>query len=147
MAFISNKTRSKLVKSVTKYTTGRKIFLVTSIVLSCTYLFVLLISIFVSVFTDELNNIVKQFVLYDINKRGIDALTSLGWVMLVTGCICFLALLVSVIIGFSIPSPHKVKTNIDKLASSAIGGRKIDGSDSTTKVVQERFSKPTKKKN
>ncbi|WEK82836.1 MAG: hypothetical protein L3I91_01720 [Mycoplasma sp.] len=146
MAFISDKTRSKLVNSVTKYTVGRKVFLITSVILTVVYLFILLASIFATAFTDKLDGIIKDFVFYNVGTDNKIVFTTLGWVMLVTGCVCLVSLLLSIFITFSIPSPHKVKMNIDKLASSAIGGKRISNSESKSKVVKERFSKPTKAK-
>ncbi|WEK82835.1 MAG: hypothetical protein L3I91_01715 [Mycoplasma sp.] len=93
--------------------------------LCVTYLVVLLISLFISAFVNDENiGSWVQFILIDPIETHPDYITPLGYVMLITGCICLVMLISSLIIVFLIPSPHTVRESISKLASSAIGGKK-----------------------
>lgn len=144
MPFISNKTRSKLVNKVSRYTAGRKVFLVTTVVLCVAYLIVLLISLFIAASVKD-NQMGKwqDWLLLKVVETDEDIITPLGWVMLVTGIVCLVSLALSLVIVFSIPSPNSVKQSINTLASSPYARVKIQKSKTPTKVVKERFSRKT----
>lgn len=128
MAFIKEKDREKQIKKINKKYGFRKFLLLVEII-----------------------GLVAFFAVYVLNELGylnggtpfkylVDKqLTPFGWAMFISAAILIILGIVSVVFIFTFEDPYKVKNRVSKLQSSAIGGKKINKSESHSKQVKERM--------
>lgn len=148
MAFITNKKRNKLVNKLNENAGGRKIFLFTMAILSIVWIGMVFIAAFLAGLLQKHGNVNPadwNWFYTDNVGHNAGQLTKTGWVLSITGGLCMIGLLLSAVLIIIIPSPAKIKDEVNLLSSSALSGKKITKNDTSAKAVKERFKKVEKR--
>ncbi|AIV03582.1 hypothetical protein MGM1_1990 [Candidatus Malacoplasma girerdii] len=148
MAFITNKKRNKLVNKLNENAGGRKIFLFTMAILSIVWIGMVFIAAFLAGLLHKTVNVNPadwNWFYTDNDGHIAGQLTKTGWVLSITGGLCMIGLLLSAVLIIIIPSPAKIKDEVNLLSSSALSGKKITKNDTSAKAVKERFKKVEKR--
>lgn len=148
MAFITNKKRNKLVNKLNENAGGRKIFLFTMAILSIVWIGMVFVAAFLAGLLHKTVNVNPadwNWFYTDNDGHIAGQLTKTGWVLSITGGLCMIGLLLSAVLIIIIPSPAKIKDEVNLLSSSALSGKKITKNDTSAKAVKERFKKVEKR--
>ena len=147
MPYISNKERAKTIKKINKGNGGKK-----SLVTVTLFLWVAIVAFFIiSSYLYSSDPDKFWFFSWVMNETYSQKINTNAWsinmspygVCMMCGGVILLALTVlSTIVVWCFPSPANVTKKVNKLASSAISGKKSDRN--STKNVKERFTNSSK---
>ncbi len=162
MAYITNKKRNSLVKSINGSYALRKILILAVVILTLGFIAITIVSFWKWLETgitvtggakDVLKAQIEQpWSWFALASASWDddpltfTLSPLGWCMAVWAAILLIGSLFSVILTFTMKSPQSVRKDVKTLESAALSGRKLTSKDISTHIMRERTSKVSKKK-
>lgn len=137
MAFIKNSEREKLVKKTNQSYGLRKFIITAEIILLLAFIAVTIVSAyFTSTWTDDVKPC--PWAWFEVADGKIVGLSVVGWAMFVAAIIVAALGITSLILTWTLKSPKDTRAKMDKLASSALSGKRA--SKKTAKVVRSRTS-------
>lgn len=162
MAYITNKKRNSLVKSINGSYTFRKILILITVILTLGFIAITVVSFWkwleagASVTTGTPRDVLEaqinqgwswfQLVGESWTEEELTfTLSPLGWGMVVWAAIILLGSVFSVILTFTMKSPKAVRKEVKTLESAALSGKKLTSKDISTHIMKERTSKISKK--
>lgn len=133
MAFISAKERNKDVEKISRSYKFRKFFISINIILLIAYIIMLVVSI------------VAGWQLIDTTKSLPSSITTIGIIFLSIACCLLVLSFISLILTITIRDPNQTVKVVNKLRSSAIGGKQNTSNSSQNVADRLKAEKKPKK--
>lgn len=134
MAFISAKERNKNVEKISRSYKFRKFFISINIILLIAFIVMLIVSI-----------LIPSWKLIDTSATSTDKITTTGIIFVSIGSCLLVMSFISLILTITIRDPNQTVKVVNKLRSSAIGGRQNSSNSSQNVADRLKAEKKPKK--
>lgn len=134
MAFISAKERNKNVEKISRSYKFRKFFISINIILLIAFIVMLIVSI-----------LIPSWKLIDTSATSTDKITTTGIIFVSIGSCLLVMSFISLILTITIRDPNQTVKVVNKLRSSAIGGKQNSSNSSQNVADRLKAEKKPKK--